>query len=222
MICFCCPAGCRQTRSKAKEDIDIHLLKPAWFAVDPLYSIPPTMSANIVQELQGDRMDPGEEYLTYEYRTAHPVLRWLPTKLAEWIGANLCEELNILDKQGPLWTAAKLNTIITGNLVGGPYGHLRTFGCIQWENELFSSRPKARCYSFNIQVISRPLFSEQESTGRCVISYPISLPLACCICIYRTRYRIRYCIRYRLRYYKFYDAACAGLRLCCCPLSIQD
>ncbi len=39
-----------------------------------------------------------EEYITYAYRTSHQVLRWLPTKLAEWIGANLCEELNIPDK----------------------------------------------------------------------------------------------------------------------------
>ncbi len=106
------------------------------------------MSANIVQD---DRMDPGEEYLTYVYSTAHPVLRWLPTKLAEWIGADLCEELNIPDKQGPLWTAAELNAIITGNLIGRPYGHLRTFGCIQLENELFSVSPKARCCPFNIQ-----------------------------------------------------------------------
>jgi hypothetical protein len=30
--------------------------------MDPLYSIPPTMSADIVQDY---RMDPGEEYLTY-------------------------------------------------------------------------------------------------------------------------------------------------------------
>ena len=119
------------------------------FAVDPLYSISPTLSANIVQD---DRMDPAEEYLTYAYRTAHPVLRWLLTKLAEWIGANLFEELNIPDKQGPLWTAAELNTIITGNLIGGPYDHIRTFGCIQWENGLFSGRPKAKCYPFNIQV----------------------------------------------------------------------
>ena len=109
------------------------------------------MSANVIQD---DRMDPGEEYLTYAYRTSHPVLRWLPTKLAEWIGANLCEELNIPDKQGPLWTAAELNAIIISNLVGGPHGHLHTFGCIQWENELFNGRPKAslaRCYPFNIQ-----------------------------------------------------------------------
>jgi hypothetical protein len=131
----------RLGRRRGKEDIKIHLLKPAWFAVDPLYSIPPHMTAYIVQD---DRQDPGEEYLTYAYRTSHPVLRWLPTKLAEWIGANFCEELNIPDKQGPLWTAAELNAIIIGTLVGGPHGHPRTFGCIQWENQLLSGRPKAR------------------------------------------------------------------------------
>ena len=31
------------------------------------------------------------------YRTAHPALRWLPTKLAEWIGENLQEELGFPD-----------------------------------------------------------------------------------------------------------------------------
>ena len=142
-------------RKRGKQDINIHLLKPARLAVDPLYSIPPSMysippsmSANVVQD---DSLDPGEEYFTYAYSTSHQVLRWLPTKLDEWIGANLCEELNIPDKEGPLWTAVELNTIITGDLVGGPHGHLHTFGCIQWENELFSGRPKARCYPFNIQ-----------------------------------------------------------------------
>ncbi len=75
------------------------------------------MFAYVVQD---DSLDPGEEYLTYAYRTSHQVLQWLPTKLAEWIGANLCEELNIPDKQGPLWTAVELSAIITGNLVGGP------------------------------------------------------------------------------------------------------
>ena len=82
-------------------------------------------------------------------RTQGPL--WLPTKLAEWIGSNLCDQLDILPKQGPLWTAAELNSIITGNLVGGPHGHLHTFGCIQWECDLFQGRPKARCYPFDIQ-----------------------------------------------------------------------
>ena len=35
-------------------------------------------------------------------------------------------------------------------MVRGPYGHLRTFGGIQWEFDLFNGRPKARCYPFNI------------------------------------------------------------------------
>jgi hypothetical protein len=51
---------------------NIHLLKPARFAVDPLYSIPPSVSANVVQD---DSLDPGEEYITYAYRTSHQVLR---------------------------------------------------------------------------------------------------------------------------------------------------
>jgi hypothetical protein len=132
---------------RGKEDIDIHLLKPARFAVDPIYAIPPSLSANVVEE---ERLDPGEEYFTYAYRTKHPVLRWLPTKLAEWIGSNLCDELGIPPKQGPLWTAAELNSIIIHNLVGGSHGHLHTFCCIQWECDLFNGRPKARCYPFNI------------------------------------------------------------------------
>ncbi len=57
-----------------------------------------------------------QDYVTYPYNTAHLVLRWLPTKLAEWIGSNLAEELTIPEKQGDFWTAAELNTIITGNL----------------------------------------------------------------------------------------------------------
>ncbi len=38
------------------------------------------------------------KWLEYVYRTAHPVLHWLPTKLAEWIGENLQEELGFPDK----------------------------------------------------------------------------------------------------------------------------
>ena len=134
-------------RRRGKEDIDIHLLKQARFSVDPIYAIPPSLSANVVVD---DRLDPGEENVTYSYRTKHPVLRWLPTKLAEWIGTNLCDKLNIPPKQGSLWTAAELNAIIINNLVDSPHGHLRTFGCIQWESDMFNGRPKARCYPFNI------------------------------------------------------------------------
>jgi hypothetical protein len=118
----------RLGHKRGKEDIDIHFLKPARFAVDPIYAISASMSSIVVQN---ESLHLGEEYLTYAYRTKHPVLRWLPTKLAEWIGSNLCDKLNIPPKQDVLWAAAELNSIITGNLVGGPHGHLHTFGCIQ-------------------------------------------------------------------------------------------
>ena len=49
-----------------------------------------------------------------------------------------------------MWTVTKLNAVLTGNLVGGPHGHLHTFGCIQWVCELFNGRPKARCYPFDM------------------------------------------------------------------------
>ena len=57
------------------------------------------MGDNVVQD---DCLAPGHDYITYPYRTAHPVLRRLPTKLAEWIGSNLSDELKIPSKQGDL------------------------------------------------------------------------------------------------------------------------
>jgi hypothetical protein len=65
---------------------------------------------NLVQD---NASAPGQDYVAYAYCTAHPVLQWLPTKLAEWIGSNLCDDLGIHPKQGSLWTASKLNEIIT-------------------------------------------------------------------------------------------------------------
>ena len=39
-----------------------------------------------------------QEWLEYICRSAHPVLRWLPTKLAEWIGENMQDKLGFPDK----------------------------------------------------------------------------------------------------------------------------
>ena len=64
---------------------------------------------------------------------------------------NLAEELAIPVKLGDKWTVEELNTVLKNNLVGsGSGGHLRTFGAIQWECELYRGRPKARCYPFNL------------------------------------------------------------------------
>jgi hypothetical protein len=47
--------------------------------------------------------------MTYQFRKAHPVMWWLPTKLAEWIGANLSNALLIPDKKEVMWTAAAVS-----------------------------------------------------------------------------------------------------------------
>ena len=44
---------------------------------------------------------PDSVWLEYAYRKHHPVLQYLPTKLAEWIGENMQDELGFPDKQDP-------------------------------------------------------------------------------------------------------------------------
>ena len=134
-------------RGRGRQDIDIHLLKPARFRPDSEWALPPDVRDGVVHN---EVLDPEPAWMSYEFRTAHPVLRWLPTKLAEWIGANLSDELRIPDKNEDKWKAEELNSILINNVVCGSHGHLRTFGGIKWECELFNGRPKARCYPFNI------------------------------------------------------------------------
>ncbi len=87
------------------------------------------------------------KWLEYVYRTAHPVLRWLPTKLAKWIGENLQDELGFPDKAdqraqpGSGWTPAELNYILQSHVVDGA---LTTFGCVEWESELCRGVMSAR------------------------------------------------------------------------------
>lgn len=82
-----------------------------------------------------------------------PVLRWLPTKLAEWIGENLQDELGFPDKAdqraepGSGWTPAELNHILQSHVVDGA---LSTFGCVDWESDLCRGVMRARCYPFDL------------------------------------------------------------------------
>ena len=49
----------------------------------------------------------------------HPALQWLPTKLAEWIGKNLQDDLGFPDKADPgrVWTPTELNNILDKHIV---------------------------------------------------------------------------------------------------------
>ncbi len=134
-------------RGSKRQDIDIHLLKPARFCPNSELALPPDV---IDRGVHDEVLDPEAAWMSYEFGTAYPVLCWLSTKLAEWIGANLSDELHIPDKNEDKWTAAELNPILINNVVRGSYGHLRTFGGIKWGCDLFNGRPKARCYPFNI------------------------------------------------------------------------
>jgi hypothetical protein len=127
-----------------KECLDVHLLKPARLDVLP-------EQTDVVCADDGQLA--GQLWLEYPYRKFHPIIRWLPSKLAAWIGENYGQELQIPPKRDVEWTAGELNAILENNLVPshGGKGQLRTFGCIQWECELYSGRPKARCYPFNLK-----------------------------------------------------------------------
>jgi hypothetical protein len=123
--------------------LDINLLKPSKleFVQDPA---PPLT-------LPDGAAPP--QWLEYIYRTAHPALRWLPTKLAEWIGENMQEELGFPDKAdkraqpGTGWTPSELNNILHNHVVSG---ELTTFGCVEWQSQLFRGVMRARCYPFNM------------------------------------------------------------------------
>jgi hypothetical protein len=128
-----------------KECLDVHLLKPARLDV-----LPGLLNVVCADD---DGQPPGPGWLEYPYRKSHPIVRWLPSKLAEWIGENYGQQLQIPPKRNLEWTAGELNAILENNLVPSHNGkgQLRTFGCIQWECELYSGRPKARCYPFNLK-----------------------------------------------------------------------
>ncbi len=121
-----------------------HLLKPTRikFAEDPV----PSLSLP-----DGPHSPP--KWLEYIYRTAHPVLHWLPTKLEEWIGENLQDELGFSNKAdqmaepGSGWTPAELNHILQSHVVDGT---LTSFGCVEWESVLCRGVMGARCSPFDM------------------------------------------------------------------------
>jgi hypothetical protein len=90
--------------------LDINLLKPSRLKFqDPNVALP-----------SADYLSLSPAWLEYVYRSSHPVLCWLPNKLAEWIqvGQNLQEQFgfpdkgNAKDSPGSEWTAAELNHIL--------------------------------------------------------------------------------------------------------------
>jgi hypothetical protein len=70
----------------------------------------------------------------YAYRQHHPLLQFLPLKLAEWLAKNMSDELNLPDSSD----AADLNNILIHCLVSNRQGdNLHTFQCVEFESELY-------------------------------------------------------------------------------------
>ncbi len=71
------------------------------------------------------------------YRQHHPLLQYLPQKLAEWLANNMSEELNLPDP-GDEWSSEALNNILVRCLVSNRRGdNLHTFQCVEFESDLY-------------------------------------------------------------------------------------
>ncbi len=130
---------------RGRQVLDIHLLKAELqeaLALD---------SHGLPMVCVDDATGAAPEWVTYEFSTAHPILRWLPSKLAEWLAEIMLDELAIPAKQGAWYTVAHLNNILANNLVPNrDGGHLRTFMTLQREHDDYRGLPKARCYPFDL------------------------------------------------------------------------
>ena len=81
----------------------------------------------------------------------HPLLQFLPQKLAEWLAKNMSEELNLPDP-GDEWSSEALNNILIHCLVSNRRGNnLHTFQCVEFESDLYRGVMRARCYPFNME-----------------------------------------------------------------------
>jgi hypothetical protein len=142
-----CNVQANTKQSSGCVHLDINLFKPSRIELQGQASPPPLALPS------GHPSSSSPDCLEYFYRAGHPVLRWLPTKLAEWIGENLQEALGFPDKAdrrarpGTGWTHDELNRILQAHVVDGS---LTTFGCVEWESELFKGVMCARCYPFNM------------------------------------------------------------------------
>ena len=129
--------------------LDLDLLKPWRVLAAPAASDDHASPA--VKHLS--QPHPMQVWLEYAYRKHHPVLQWLPTKLAEWIANNMQDELGFPDKADARrgWTPAELNRILQNNVVRNRDGcALTTFGCVEWESELYRGVMRARCYPWKM------------------------------------------------------------------------
>jgi len=66
------------------------------------------------------------------------------------------------------WTPAELNSILQNHVVRNRAGGaLTTFGCVEWESELYRGVMRARCYPWNM-----PKHRFHKMNPQVIPSYP--------------------------------------------------
>ena len=121
------------------------------------------------------RQHPPVEYV---YRSSHPMLQFLPQKLAEWIANNYAEELNVPPRpdQTQPWSTATLNRILQTCLVSDRKGNnIDTFQTVEFGSV---SRGYARPL-LPIQY-GKPSISGKKCQG--VYIYMVYVMYITCIC----------------------------------------
>ena len=104
--------------------------------------------------MQQNLAGPGMPAVEIVYRRMHPLLQFLPQKLAEWIAKNWGDELNRPARAGSDadWSAQELNGILQRCLVSDRKGlNINTFQLLEFESYLYSGIMRARCYTFDEQ-----------------------------------------------------------------------
>ncbi len=102
------------------------------------------------QSLSGPGMPP----INYLYRRTHPLLQFLPQKLAEWIAKNLGDQLDLPAGAGSddEWSTQHLNIILQKCLQSDRSGNnIHTFHRVDFESDLYRGVMQARCYPFDVQ-----------------------------------------------------------------------
>ncbi len=106
--------------------------------------------------VSGQAANPARQHppVEYMYRNSHPMLQFLPQKLAEWIANNYAEELNVPPRPDPSkpWSTATLNRILQTCIVSDSRGiNIHTFQKVEFESDLYRGVMRARCYPFNLE-----------------------------------------------------------------------
>jgi hypothetical protein len=115
---LCCCACAGQGLDGAPS-LDVMLLKQQAFTADG------SSQGNVALRLAA---------LQYPYCRNHPLLQFLPLKLAEWIANNLADELRMRPASVDGWSSAQLNHILTSCLVSDRRGNnLHTFHTVEFE-----------------------------------------------------------------------------------------